>query len=71
LAAALARSSAALLERACGNQPPVQRLTTHAERMLQVLMRTGAITVERNGEGSNAQLCHESFLRAVELLTLA
>ena len=37
-----------LLERARGDEPLVQLLAAHAERILQALVRAGAVAVERD-----------------------
>jgi hypothetical protein len=60
LALVLAEQGA--LERAGRDEPFVQRHAADAERILQVLPGTGAVAVERDGKGVNADFAHAGNL---------
>jgi hypothetical protein len=46
------------LKRTCREKPLVQLLPPNAERIVNVLIRTCPISVERDGKSHNANSCH-------------
>jgi hypothetical protein len=45
------------LERACWNQPLVQTCAAHAKGIRDVLVRTSAESIKRNGKAINSDVC--------------
>src|SRR6185369_16644158 len=57
-----------LLERPRRDEPVVQRFAAAPKRLLATLVRTGAITVERDAEPVHAHLRHRALLRGMRIL---
>jgi len=53
------------LPRSCVEEPVEQRGPADAERILQILMRAGAVAVDRDREGVDTQLGHGNVLASV------